>query len=395
MDSEVLTLLVEEAVGTDFEERFSKEFSQSFVQIQAVDSQIPLEPLVTATASLGRSLLSRVQDADMRRVFAATGLRISSCESLAEFARQDLEAARRSLLDPNLSLDEIVHHVFAAVEPLPQMQPQYSLGGDYRLLLMDWLRLSGIDELAEDYTLSDSEAARLPRFIEDYFGFRLPWGMNGYIQIAAQLIEASDGLPDNRRYLPTMVRYGVNQPEAAWAMTLGCPNRRMAFRLAQEFLEEREHSRGFVAFLRWFGQLTEEDFAYRFDASSHEAQQLAARARSVVPEQRRFVQAVRRARRAIVTRVVGTQFEGREVAASRVRAGDQLQLQRDYGNRYDRNAIGAYIDGAQVGYIARNAARLLAPDFDAGMTFQCTATSAQRRAGRPIKVRIAPQNTSG
>ena len=56
-----------------------------------------------------------------------------------------------------------------------------------------------------------------------------------------------------------MVKYGVNTPRACWAMSLGTPTRALAAALSRGFLEDSTDT-SFRAYLKWFADLTEEDF---------------------------------------------------------------------------------------------------------------------------------------
>ena len=64
--------------------------------------------------------------------------------------------------------------------------------------------------------------------------------------------------------------------------------------------------------------------------------------------------------------VAGVRYGNRVQILAGVMPGNQVQLIRDYDNQYDRNAIGVWVGSAQLGYIPRTEARLLAPSIDAG-----------------------------
>lgn len=71
-------------------------------------------------------------------------------------------------------------------------------------------------------------------------------------------------------------------------------------------------------------------------------------------------------------RIYGSQFDNedgtsRQEVIKKLVQGDVLELRREPENRYDTNAISAWIGGEQVGYISKHLAEILAPEVDAGV----------------------------
>ena len=63
--------------------------------------------------------------------------------------------------------------------------------------------------------------------------------------------------------------------------------------------------------------------------------------------------------------VVGVTFGSRQKTIRQLYKGEQVQLQREPDNPYDRNAIRVQrINGDQIGYIARGLATSLSPRWD-------------------------------
>ena len=69
------------------------------------------------------------------------------------------------------------------------------------------------------------------------------------------------------------------------------------------------------------------------------------------------------------TKLVGVTFENRQELVEQLMAGQPLELRREQQNIHDENAIAVFADGAQVGYLKRNIARHLAPNFDQGIGY--------------------------
>ncbi|MGE3537818.1 MAG: DEAD/DEAH box helicase [Candidatus Tectimicrobiota bacterium] len=375
LDSELLALLGEETPDGG---KVSALLERSFVSIQAREAGKPIEPLLSMSRFTVSALLARIPDAGRRRVFAETGLRASSCELLAEWVYEDVGVMHRLLAEQHIPLEEVLSKLFTLVSQLPEMQPQYSFEADHRQLLLDWVNQTSIDQLREEYTTSESEEQRLHRFIEDYFGYRLPWGMAGCLRIARHVLGINEELPERQRWIPSMVKYGVNTPRACWAMSLGTPTRALAAALSRGFLEDSTDT-SFRAYLTWFADLTEEDFAYRFGATRHQARTLNRRAKALIADGSAFVRDVRSPEVTTMHAAVkGLAYEGREQLAEDVEVGAAVVLIRDYSNQYDSNATKVVYRGNIIGYVERSVARRLAPLLDSGRNLGARVVAVAR-----------------
>ena len=377
LDSEILSLLAEEAVGTDSVERIERILKSSFVSVQAESHGRSIQPLVAMGVATAGDLVERIGSSATRKAFSLTGLRVTSCEALVNTVTQSDGHIRELLTNPEAPLNELLLMAYDAVESLPQMEPQYSFETDYITLLSDWVNQTPVERLVGEYCSSPAEAQRLHRFIEDYFGFRLPWGIGGFLRIAKHHLGLPERLSDLQEYLPSMVKFGVNHPYATWPMSIGCPSRQLAATIAQAFAAENPETATFRRFFDWFGLLTEEDFVYRFGATSNQARILSGRARIIVPDRTQFVDLVRGNPDPVTGSLVGTQYGGRETYALGLRVGETVALERDYVNFYDRNAVGILFRGNQIGYLDRRTARLVAPNLDSGSRYHATIASLE------------------
>lgn len=76
------------------------------------------------------------------------------------------------------------------------------------------------------------------------------------------------------------------------------------------------------------------------------------------------------------SKVVGVSFEGRQRYVRQTRVNEQLILQRDYNNPYDRNAIKVInSNGNQIGFISKELAETMARNMDAGVRYTATVAA--------------------
>lgn len=71
-------------------------------------------------------------------------------------------------------------------------------------------------------------------------------------------------------------------------------------------------------------------------------------------------------------RLTGVTMGNRQIVISKMKKDDKLILVRDYNNEFDKNAIAVLKeDGTSVGWIPRDIARIIAPEIDCGVKWQC------------------------
>lgn len=90
------------------------------------------------------------------------------------------------------------------------------------------------------------------------------------------------------------------------------------------------------------------------------------------------------------TKVSGTQYYDAEklYSSKKIKNGEDVKIQREPGNSYDRNAIQVLSNsGSMIGYIPKNFAAVLAPKMDAGIKVSATVKEIGRRDG-DLRLRI-------
>jgi len=391
LDSDMLSILVEEVVGTPDQADIEQILGSSLVRVEARQEGWPLEPLIQRTTDLVRSIWSDVPDDGLRRVFARTGLRVASCTSILDHVAENGGRVRELFEQEHPLAADLVELLLDGCAGLKEMQPQYQFDAPIHEVLTEWVSGIPFRSLAEAHAQNERDVQRLSRFIEDYFSYRLPWGFSAYMRIAAHRLDLDEkSLANDLRYFPSMVKFGVGSPESCWAMSIGVPTRELATAVAAAYTEDTEEPASFAGFIRWLSSLSEEDLAERFELSHHKLQYLMAKIAALSPRKEEFHEMLLSGGPAEAS-VVGLSYEGRLNTALRVNEGDPVELVRDYGNPYDRNAILVSHEGRALGYIERHAARFLASEIDAGVEYQ-SRVCEKRVSARPprLRVRLSP-----
>lgn len=249
--------------------------------------------------------------------------------------------------------------------------------------------MSPTQQLRAEFAADAPTVEELAKFIEDFFGYRLPWGISGYIRIATKMLDLSPAsLSSFSRFFPSMVKFGVPFPEAAWAMAAGIPFRRVAMELASRYLREQS-SPSYADFREWLGSLDAERLQHEYRLTSPVLEDVTrALARSNInPLLVQFTGLEQQL--PIEVDVKGVTYGSRMRVALRARHGIQVRLTRDYDNPVDRNAVVVELYRQPLGYLPRQVAQLLAPEMDTGVEFETVIVSVTRGRTPRIRVRIA------
>jgi hypothetical protein len=244
----------------------------------------------------------------------------------------------------------------------------------YSDVLEGWIQGRSVSELAQEHEV---DPVQLTSFIEDFFGYKLPWGMSGYLRIAQHALEW-ERVPEHLAALPLLVRYGVPSVHAAWLMSLGSPSRSVAVRLADRFRSSgREHS--MRALRRWLGNLNLEDLTGDFGSSPG---RLEAASRMITRADgnghlRDFYRGAD-----LFPLEIGLRIRFREgandVEARLLRGETRIDVQRDYESPY-RNAMRIHIPGVKPIRLRREYADVLALEADAGRAITASVADVARQ----------------
>lgn len=384
LDSELITLMVEESVGMPAETLFEELLGESFVGVQARSEGLTLNPLHAMGSETIGLIRGEVADEETRKVFARTGLDVRSCMTLRDRIQEKGTLVADTIYGQDTPLEDIIATLVPDIVDLRQMDTGYDFSGDLIELASDWLSQAPMPEIVNRHLADGTDQRKFNIFMSDLFSFNLPWGIGAYVAIAEHVLDDDREVSELVRWLPTMLRYGVRTPSASWAMTLGCPSRELSASLAAGFASDADNGRAsYSAFVNWFSGLTEEDFSYRFSATPHESEVLSRRSAALVPSNRSITASLRARTSHLVSAVAGIRYDNRATLLAGVTSGGAVTLIRDYANQYDPNAVEVRVGGETLGYIPRSDARLLAPRLDAGDVAQATVVAVDRSQSNP------------
>ncbi|MEW6770524.1 MAG: HIRAN domain-containing protein [Bacillota bacterium] len=245
--------------------------------------------------------------------------------------------------------------------------------------MYSWMKGSKPDALLDEYRDKFNSPEDLGRFIDNFFRYRLPWAISGYIRIAAASlgIDFKD-LPSFVKFLPSMVKFGLPDYIACWAMSSGIPLRDTSIRIASVYRNE-VGKEDYKSFIEWLGILNAERLFYEFGLRSPLLEDvgrsiLLASTNPLLSDFTTIEQFLPRE-----TYVAGIQYEQTRISlALLANEGQEVLLVRDYDNAYDHNAIKVYLPQGEIGFIPRELAQVLSPEMDTGTNLKAIITRLKK-----------------
>ena len=367
LDPEILAIAVEEGIEAANSDRWSISLKGTFATLQADEDGISTEPLLDSIYLAAEEIFRLAPERAWRKVYAQTGLKSSSCSALRTFVNVHANELRECLLQTDFdSVDRLNHLALEASLQLPEAVTNVDITGDPEELLRLWLEGRPIDEIARVLDATDS-LEDLSRYVEELFGYLLPWIVSGFIRISKETLSIQEKeLSEHIRSYPSMVKYGLPDPVAAWAMSAGIGSRNTALRLAGAFNLSNSQTHSHEKFIDWMASLSDELLHNDFAVTGNELETLRYKIDRMALNP--FLRPIKPLKELlpIETKVAGVRFESRRYRACRIRKGEELELRRDYDNPVDLNAVAVYGKTGQIGFLERFLAQRIAPDIDAG-----------------------------
>ena len=199
----------------------------------------------------------------------------------------------------------------------------------------------------------------------------MPWGFNAFLTILTlRLGKGFTDLPIVWRHLSSMMKHGVSDVLACWAMNLGDVSRDIAMQIPKHF--ELSGKPSFGAFVAWIANLPTEFVEYGFSGSGFEKQRFMKAIVELVPDNG-LVDSIRQNITVLKSPVQGIPYAEREIPASQVQPGDNLTLEAEPGNPHDPYAVRVLFRGMHIGYVQRDSAKIISREMMSGRLVKAQA----------------------
>ncbi len=392
LDSDLLAVLVEEAVTEVTDEWIERVFGSTLAALESRRNDANYEAIQSSFGRLLRDIVRRVPEPEERAVFATTGLSVQSCESMLGHIRSHADELRELLPTATLAerrqlVEIFLDGCFMAEEIRPKTDPVFEVAE----LAEAWLSGEDYPQIRRQFSSPEATPQSISAYVEDTFGYRLPWGIAAYLRLALKELEIDDAsLSPIARFFSSMVKYGVPTPYAVWAIAAGVSYRSVAIQLGQEYVTSHSASL-FPSFMDWASKWNLERLNLELGLSgsvledvAHALQQASPSPlirRSVTAEEPLFplsAQVITGSRVAILT-------------VDLLTSGTEVQFSRDYSQTFNRNAVSCYFNNEPIGTLDNDVAQLIAPTMDAGTQYMGIVTSISSEAYiRRVFVDVSP-----
>lgn len=390
LDPEILALLVEESPKALSMNLIQEILNESLVQFQISRTSYSIEKLNQIFLKVVNRIKTIIHDPEFLATYSSTGLSSNSCRLIQNHIEENEEDIRNLLLNGKLNqLEDIINLFLDICLTIPEIQPYREFEGSYSNLLKIWVEGTEIQDLMVEYKDQAGSYESLGQFIDDLFRYRLPWGISSYIRIAIKTLKIDrEKLSDFMKFFPSMVKFGVPDPIACWAMSVGIPSRQAAIEIASSY-REFSIKCSYGDFLEWLNTLSYERLQHQFKFRSPLLEDVSRSIfiSSVNPILRKFNNIEDFLPCEVEVR--GIRYNNRRVVALQVQIGQGVNLIRDYDNTIDRNAIGIYWLNQHLGYVPHEIAQILAPELDTGIFLDAEIVGIDKSVPVPkIKIKI-------
>ena len=390
LNADILALMTEESPD-QFEQVFTEVMSKSMMATQASRHQVSTEPLVSVMKQEADRVREQVGDWDLLTAFRSTGLSSNSCFAVARFANNSdfvdfLQSGDGTV--PRNVIDVLIQVVSSVPEFTVSTEPAIN----YVEATERWLLGATVSEIEYGLLGGTNEDNQLGRFAGEFFVHTLPWAASVMTVLAKHVhsLDTAD-LTAFGRSFPSMLRFGVPTPEAAWCMSLGIGSRRAAIRMAADYRSSGRMSH-YAAFRDWFAAIEPHDLRSQYSLQDRALENAIRATRRVAAASLGDLEVDVAAALPVDIRVAGVQYEQRWVRALELSAGTHVTLQREIDNAFDRNAMLVLTEDGELGYIPRRFAQRLAPEVDAGLEVSAEVISAEQDN---VVIRIQRSNAEG
>ena len=394
LDPEILAILAEENPDQITMDFIQDIMNETLVQKQASRKGIPLLELNNVIFHLAEEIKNKITENDLMSLFSTTGLSSNSCLLIHEHIQNNREILKDLLINAEREhLDKIINLLFPSCLTLPEIQPKNEFTGDYIKLVKSWINGFDIHNILEEFEEYIDTYEELGNFIDDLIKYKLPWGISSYIRIAIEILEIKPTeVSLFIKFFPSMIKFGVPDPIACWAMSLGIPSRNLASKLALSFRESHDEII-YEKFLEWINTISLEDLenVYNLKGALLEDVGKIILYSGINPFFKNYKKIDDFLPKTIDVR--GIQYNNRKFIAVQIKLKDEVKILRDYDNIIDRNAIGIFWSDQLIGYIPKEDAQIIAPEIDSGIFLSGKVVKIDKSKTVPfIKIRISISN---
>lgn len=356
----LLGLLVEESISSSDRDLVESLIGHTLFKAQMFENS-NFAPALTAIRDTFFEVPSRfkasVEDPVMRAAFTRTGLSLDSNLALQQFVQDNLEVISTNI--SALDILSIIHRNISFFLTSEIKEVTFD-GSDYflnlpeqdRLVVIEsWIRGEPVGKILRS-EIGNVDPHKFQKLLSQGLTYRYPWITSAILQIYAASCGVSlDTLPEEIRSIPTYLKYGVDNRNAALFLGVGVPSRSLAIKLSSHVGAGDVRST-----IEWLRNISSEELI-SFGINEYDTKLIVdisynlSRSRNGGNQWEFEVKGI-------------TYSDARKEVARLLTIGSEVQLDREPENIFDPFAIRVTKDGNEIGYVPRSVARTIAPIID-------------------------------
>ena len=347
---------------------------------------------------------------DRRSAYSKTGLGFNSCKALYDNATSYWETLAKLHFEKDIQhineefLRNIGDFVFSLPETKPELtkvprtRPTHYISLSHGELLVDWvINNLSIQDLREKYfgEISDigESIESCINYVRDAFEYKGPWVISAYNLFLSKIAQ-NESFQNSSLYrqlsmLPAYIKFGVNNPAAAFFSMIGINTREVCIILSNKYNSENpERSFDFSKMLVWLFELEPENVNIWFETELGEGKI------GYVARLFRYIDLIRSQEQNLVdllpleVSIAGWQYYEGTKRLKILSVGDTLTLKLDTLNPWDSYAV-EVLDNSQnkLGYIPRQYSRAVFQHLQSDQSLSCKIFSIDRFSEKnPIRI---------
>jgi hypothetical protein len=400
-----------EILNTDSFDTFLKFLNQTLFGLQNKE-QVRLETLAKFMFTTGKGIVVAEPSRQKRSTYSKTGLGFYSCKEVYQTATHFWETYGKLHYGENIQhlnetfLEEVGSSLFdlqeSRPEPIkiPHKRPNRFIPLPHGEILTDWiLKGSSPNEISTKYFLDINDTGdrieSTANYLRDAFEYKGPWIFSAFNLFLNKIAE-NDTFQDSPLYrqlsmLPAYVKFGVNNPAAAFFSMIGINSREVCIFLSTQFnIENPDRPYDFSIMLDWLLELEAEKIKDWLEIEFGEDKV------GYVSRLLRCIDILRNQEQSLIdllpleVKIAGWQYYKGSTQIDKLAIGDALHLRLDPLNPWDSYAV-EILDTFRnkLGYIPRQYSRAVFQHLQNEFSLSCIiSTIDQKSTTNPVQIRL-------
>jgi len=379
LNPEVLALLVEESVESFTDELMDEIFDGTLVNIQAINNNKDISILKKVVIEVGNNIKEDLPDIKFWKSYSSTGLSSKSCKDIQKYLIDNSEYIKNLIINANEgNRDETINMFIESFSTVEEMQSNKEFLGSYAELLNYWISGESIENIIKYFKEQSLSVEELVNFIEDLFGYRYPWGISAFIKISSDVLEIEEHeISGYIQFLPSMVKFGVPNPASGWGMSIGIPTRDVAIKLASHYYISTTEDPSYMNYIEYIGSIDTDYLVREFDLKSPILEDVTKILTKMGKNDLLVEHVSIKEILPYTTEIRGISRIKNRMVAMNAELDMEVEIEREYHNLIDRNAILVKLNGEELGYLNWRLAQLAAVDMDCGLKLSGKITSIE------------------